>query len=93
MRKHPLDRHSPEECVQKTPPMMCLHMVAGVFQQVAVGDPAGTDRLAGPAPEAKIEMSHRRFPEREPSLLERAHQVDAPPRGIVLIPCLQIRGA
>src|SRR5207302_818720 len=88
-----LNRHTAKEVLKSRPPIMLLDMVAGVFQQFAIGHSAGTGRFAGAAAEAEIDVPHGGVAQREPTVLNGAHEVDAAAGRIVLVAGLQISRA
>ena len=63
------------------------------FQQLSVLNTGGADRLASPAAKAAINMElERRRIRREFIFLNRAHQVDASARAVVLVASEDVGG-
>src|SRR5437773_11390781 len=70
--------------------MVLLDMMAGVFEQFAVGNPAGTGRLAGAAAQAQVNVPHRGSADWQPPVLDGAHEINAPTGGIIFVAGFQI---
>src|SRR5438270_2856384 len=72
---------------------MSSTMVARVLEQFAVRHAAGANRFAGAATKTEINMPHSGVAQRQPTVLNRAHEVNAAARRIVFVAGLQISRA
>ena len=83
--KNFLDCDPPQKSLKRRALIMALDVVARVFQQITILHAARANRLARPAAQAQIDVPHRRVTQRQPPVLHRPHQVNAPARRIVLV--------
>ena len=72
---------------------MSLDLRARGLNQLVVLDAGGAGGHARHTPEAGVDVAGEPVVERRPALETEAHQIDAPPRGIGLLPPERVRGA
>ena len=83
MREDPRDQRAPP-AIEQRPPVMLLDKRARCFDEVAVAHARRAGRLAGPAPEAQIEMARDVGRHPDGAVLQRLHEIDPPARRIHL---------
>jgi hypothetical protein len=89
-REDPFDHHAAQESLPGRPPVSGLYKIARLLEKRAILDSRRAGYFTRAAAQAKVDVSHACRIQRQAAILKRAHEVDTPAGGFVLITGLEI---